>query len=37
MSEQSVIVWDLEAVPDLAAAARMLDLGNAPRLIADVS
>jgi len=29
MSEQSVIVWDLETVPDLAAAARMLDLGNA--------
>jgi 3'-5' exonuclease len=30
MPEQSVIVWDLETVPDLAAAARMLDLGNAP-------
>ncbi len=30
MAEQSVIVWDLETVPDLAAAARMLDLGNAP-------
>jgi hypothetical protein len=30
MSEQSVIVWDLETVPDLAAAAMMLDLGNAP-------
>jgi hypothetical protein len=29
MPEQSVIVWDLETVPDLAAAARMLDLGNA--------
>src|ERR1700746_730405 len=29
MSEQSVIVWDLETVPDLAAAARMLDMGNA--------
>jgi 3'-5' exonuclease len=29
MSEQSVIVWDLETVPDLAAAARMLDLGDA--------
>jgi Predicted 3'-5' exonuclease related to the exonuclease domain of PolB len=28
-SEQSVIVWDLETVPDLAAAARMLDLSNA--------
>jgi 3'-5' exonuclease len=27
--EQSVIVWDLETVPDLAAAARMLDLVNA--------
>ena len=24
MPEQSVIVWDLETVPDLAAAARML-------------
>jgi predicted PolB exonuclease-like 3'-5' exonuclease len=31
MAEQSVIVWDLETVPDLAAAARMLDLGNAPQ------
>jgi 3'-5' exonuclease len=30
MPEQSVIVWDLETVPDLAAAARMLDLGDAP-------
>ena len=29
MSEQSVIVWDLETVPDLAAAARMFDLRNA--------
>lgn len=29
MSEQSVIVWDLETVPDLAAAAGMLDLTNA--------
>jgi predicted PolB exonuclease-like 3'-5' exonuclease len=29
MSEQSVIVWDLETTPDLAAAARMLDLGKA--------
>ena len=29
MPEQSVIVWDLETVPDLAAAARMLDLGSA--------
>jgi hypothetical protein len=28
MSEQSVIVWDLETVPDLAAAARMLDMSN---------
>jgi len=25
-----VVVWDLETVPDLAAAARMLDLGAAP-------
>ena len=30
MSEQVVIVWDLETVPDLAAAARMLDLADAP-------
>jgi 3'-5' exonuclease len=29
VSEQSVIVWDLETVPDLAAAARMLDLPKA--------
>jgi predicted PolB exonuclease-like 3'-5' exonuclease len=30
MNEQSVIVWDLETVPDLAAAARMLDMHGAP-------
>jgi predicted PolB exonuclease-like 3'-5' exonuclease len=30
MAEQSVVVWDLETVPDLSAAARMLDLGDAP-------
>jgi predicted PolB exonuclease-like 3'-5' exonuclease len=30
MPEQSVIVWDLETVPDLAVAARMLDLRGAP-------
>ena len=30
MPEQSIIVWDLETVPDLPAAARMLDLGDAP-------
>ena len=30
MTEQTVVVWDLETVPDLAAAARMLDLGAAP-------
>jgi predicted PolB exonuclease-like 3'-5' exonuclease len=30
MPEQTIIVWDLETVPDLAAAARMLDLGAAP-------
>jgi hypothetical protein len=30
MLEQSVIVWDLETIPDLAAAARMLDPSNAP-------
>ena len=29
MSEHSVIVWDLETVPDLAAAARLFDLENA--------
>ena len=29
MIEQSVFVWDLETVPDLAATARMLDLPNA--------
>jgi predicted PolB exonuclease-like 3'-5' exonuclease len=29
MPEQTVIVWDLETVPDLAAAARLLDLGAA--------
>ena len=29
MPEQSIIVWDVETVPDLAAAARMLDLGMA--------
>jgi predicted PolB exonuclease-like 3'-5' exonuclease len=29
MHEQSIIVWDLETIPDLAAAARMLDMPNA--------
>jgi predicted PolB exonuclease-like 3'-5' exonuclease len=29
MPEGSIIVWDLETVPDLAAAARMLDLPSA--------
>src|SRR5215472_14033885 len=29
MPEQSILVWDLETVPDLAAAARMLDMGGA--------
>jgi predicted PolB exonuclease-like 3'-5' exonuclease len=29
MPEQSIIVWDLETVPDLAAAARMFGLGEA--------
>ena len=28
MPEQTVIVWDLETVPDLAAAARMLDMAD---------
>ena len=26
MPEQSIIVWDIETVPDLGAAARMLDM-----------
>jgi hypothetical protein len=30
MPELSIIVWDLETVPDLAAAARLLDLPGAP-------
>jgi 3'-5' exonuclease len=30
MPEQSVIVWDLETVPDLPAAARMLSMEGAP-------
>lgn len=30
MSEQFVIVWDLETIPDLEAARRMLGLPNAP-------
>ena len=29
MPEQSIIVWDLESIPDLLAAARMLGLGAA--------
>src|SRR5580692_11721557 len=29
MPEESIIVWDCETVPDLLAAARMLDLGAA--------
>lgn len=29
MPEQTITAWDLETIPDLAAAARMLDLGNA--------
>jgi 3'-5' exonuclease len=29
MPEQSIIVWDLESIPDLLAAARMLGLGMA--------
>jgi hypothetical protein len=29
MSEHSVIVWDLETIPDLAAARRLFDLGDA--------
>jgi predicted PolB exonuclease-like 3'-5' exonuclease len=34
MPEQTVLVWDLETVPDLTAAARMLGLETAPE--ADV-
>jgi 3'-5' exonuclease len=30
MPEQTVVAWDLETVPDITAAARMLDLGTAP-------
>jgi hypothetical protein len=30
IAEQSVIVWDLETIPDLAAVARMLDMHSAP-------
>jgi hypothetical protein len=30
MSDSSVIVWDLETVPDLAAAGRMLGLAGEP-------
>jgi hypothetical protein len=30
MSEHSVIVWDLETIPDVAAAARLFDLKDAP-------
>ena len=29
MLEQSILVWDLETVPDLAAAARLFDMGGA--------
>ena len=29
MSKRSIIVWDLETVPDLAAAARLFDMGAA--------
>jgi hypothetical protein len=29
MPEQSIIVWHLETVPDLAAAARLFDMGGA--------
>ena len=29
MPEQSIIVWDLETIPDLLAAARMLEMSNA--------
>jgi hypothetical protein len=30
MPEQNIIVWDLETVPDLQAAARMLSMVGAP-------
>lgn len=29
MPEQSIIVWDLETIPNLEAASRMFDLGDA--------
>jgi predicted PolB exonuclease-like 3'-5' exonuclease len=29
MPEQTIIAWDLETIPDLTAAARMLDMSNA--------
>jgi 3'-5' exonuclease len=29
MTEHSIIVWDLETVPDLAAAARLFDMEGA--------
>jgi len=29
MSERNVIIWDLETVPDLRAAARMLSMEGA--------
>ena len=29
IAEQTIIVWDLETIPDLAAAARMLDMSLA--------
>ena len=29
MPEQTIIAWDVETIPDLPAAARMLDLGMA--------
>jgi hypothetical protein len=30
MSETNVIVWDIETIPDLRAAARMLNMEKAP-------
>jgi hypothetical protein len=29
MPEHSIMVWDLETVPDLAAAARLFDMADA--------
>jgi hypothetical protein len=30
MTEQTIMVWDLESIPDLKAASRMLSMPDAP-------